>query len=58
MGPVGMVIGVPTFAVIYKLISEFIESRLKAKDLSTDTQDYKDLDHIDRDTGAYIDKHT
>ncbi len=47
LGPVGMIIGVPTFAVIYRLLSEFIEDRLKKKALPTATDEYKDFDHID-----------
>lgn len=54
MGPVGMIIGVPTFAVIYRLVSEFIEKRLAAKKLSTATKDYGDLDHIDEERKTYI----
>lgn len=54
MGPVGMIIGVPTFAVIYKLISEFVEKRLAAKQLSTSTSDYGDLDYIDEKKKTYI----
>jgi len=54
LGPVGMIIGVPTFAVIYRLVSEFIEKRLKAKQLSTATKDYGDLDHIDEERKTYI----
>jgi predicted PurR-regulated permease PerM len=53
-GLLGMVIAVPTFAVIYRLISEFIEKRLIAKKLSTDTKDYGDLDHIDEEHNTYI----
>ncbi len=54
MGPVGMIIGVPTFAVIYRLISEFIEKRLASKQLSTATKDYGDLDYIDEKKKTYI----
>ncbi len=54
MGPVGMIIGVPTFAVIYRLISEFVEKRLSAKQLSTSTKDYGELDYIDEKKKTYI----
>ena len=54
MGPVGMIIGVPTFAVIYRLISEFVEKRLAAKQLSTSTKDYGELDYIDEKKKTYI----
>ena len=39
-GFVGMVIGVPLFAVIYSIIKENIEYKLKEKNLPTDTKDY------------------
>ena len=40
-GFVGMVIGVPTFSVIYTLVKEFIAKRLEKKNLSVNTNDYK-----------------
>lgn len=40
LGLIGMVIGVPLFAVIYSLIKEIVEGRLKNKGLKTDTDDY------------------
>lgn len=40
LGIVGMIIGVPLFAVIYTLLKEFIEGRLKAKNMKTETKDY------------------
>ncbi len=39
-GFVGMLIGVPVFAVITTIISELLSERLKAKDLSQNTADY------------------
>lgn len=54
MGPVGTIIGVPTFAVISKLVTEFIEKRLKKKNLSVETADYDKLDHIDVEKKTYI----
>lgn len=39
-GLVGMVIGVPAFAVIYSIIKELIESRLAKKGLPTETENY------------------
>lgn len=54
MGPIGMIIGVPTFAVIYRLIAEFVEKRLASKQLSTATEDYGDLDYIDEKKKTYI----
>ena len=53
-GFVGMIIGVPTFAVIYNLFSEWISYLLSKKELSTDTQDYEDLKYIDEDSKTFI----
>lgn len=39
-GFAGMVLGVPVFAVIYTLVSDFINFLLKKKGLSTDTEAY------------------
>ena len=39
-GFAGMVLGVPVFAVIYTLVSDFLNFLLKRKGLSTDTNDY------------------
>ncbi|MEG0215262.1 MAG: AI-2E family transporter [Hungatella sp.] len=54
MGPIGMIIGVPTFAVLYKLLSERVSASLKKKQLSTDTSDYCGLDHIDENKKTYL----
>lgn len=40
LGLVGMIIGVPLFAVIYTIIKEIVEEKLKNKGLKTDTKDY------------------
>ena len=42
-GFVGMIIGVPTFAVIYDLIKKLSNTLLKKKNLSTDTGQYEEL---------------
>ncbi|MBE6046826.1 MAG: AI-2E family transporter [Clostridium sp.] len=41
LGLVGMIIGVPLFAVIYTIIKEMVEERLKKKGLKTETKDYE-----------------
>lgn len=46
-GIVGMIIGVPFFAVVYAMIRRIIERMLRKKGLSTDTADYMKLDYID-----------
>ncbi|MCF0148192.1 MAG: AI-2E family transporter [Clostridium sp.] len=40
LGIVGMVIGVPLFAVFYSIVKIFIEGRLEKKGLKTETEDY------------------
>ncbi|MGN0144870.1 MAG: AI-2E family transporter [Clostridium sp.] len=40
LGIVGMIIGVPLFAVVYSLIKEIIEAKLEKKGLKTETKDY------------------
>ena len=54
-GVVGMVIGVPLFAVIYSMVNDWVNSRLKAKNLSTQTMNYRDVDVSDMDDGNYLD---
>ena len=56
MGFVGMIIGVPTFAVIYRLTSMYVSNSLVKKDLSSRTEDYLRLDHIDEEEKIYIDR--
>lgn len=46
-GFIGMVIGVPAFAVIYTLIVEFIEKKLKKHELPVETEVYHKLNSID-----------
>lgn len=52
-GFIGMIIAVPTFAVIYKLFSELICSSLNRKGLLLSTEDYENLYHIDEETKMY-----
>jgi predicted PurR-regulated permease PerM len=46
-GFAGMVIGVPLFAVIYDVVSKFINHRLKAKDMPTETDKYLPLEKVE-----------
>ena len=55
-GFVGMIIGVPTFAVFYKLMKELISWLLKRKNLSAQPGKYENLDHIDEEQKTYIQK--
>ncbi len=43
----GMLLGVPVFVVIYTLINNAVERRLRRSDLPVDFEAYRDLDHID-----------
>ncbi len=45
MGPIGMIIGVPTFAVIYSLVREFAEWLLTKKQMPTETDSYASPQH-------------
>ena len=54
-GFVGMIIAVPTFAVIYRAMSLYINSALKKKNYSENTPDYCRLHHIDPRSGDFID---
>lgn len=53
-GFVGMIIGVPTFAVFYRLLKDGIESSLKKKNLSSYTDDYQGLNYIDEEKKTYM----
>lgn len=53
-GFIGMIIGVPLFAVIYSLIRALVNSRLERSGLSTRSADYLYLDAVKRQTdGTY-----
>ena len=55
-GFVGMIIGVPTFAVFYKLVTELVTWLLAKRQLSTDIEKYDGLNYIDEENKAYIEK--
>ncbi|MCC8126282.1 MAG: AI-2E family transporter [Clostridiales bacterium] len=52
-GFVGMIIAVPTFAVIYKLFTELVVYYLHKKGLSCDINDYEGLSYIDSTDKSY-----
>ena len=54
-GIVGMIVGVPLFAMIYRLLKDYLELRLYHKSLSTETDMYEDLKSIQTDVNG--DKH-
>ncbi len=49
-----MIIGVPTFAVIYYLIKTAIESRLRKKVLPVETLIYSDINYISEEDNQII----
>lgn len=55
-GIVGMIIGVPLFAVIYRIIADFINWKLLGRDLSTLTDNYRNLKWIEteNETVSYV----
>lgn len=55
-GFVGMIIGVPTFAVIYKLVTELVTYLLGRRRLSADIANYEKLEYIDEEQKNYIKK--
>ena len=40
-GFIGMVVGIPVFAVIYAYVSRVINNRLRKRGLATETSEYK-----------------
>ena len=53
-GLAGMILGVPTFAVIYALVKYKVNRKLKAKSMPQDTTSYINVGAVDKD-GSFID---
>lgn len=53
-GFVGMIVGVPLFAVIGSLVGEYVDSRLQKNKMSIDTEDYLHLDYVEQDEQRYV----
>lgn len=53
-GFLGMIIGVPTFAVIYSLVRALVEKKLRQKGLPSSTKDYMRMRHITPDDPLII----
>ena len=51
-GVIGMIIGVPIFAVIYAAAKSIINTQLQKKSMPTETKSYENLDYID-ETGFH-----
>lgn len=54
-GFIGMIIAVPAFAVIYDLIARAVHRALRHRRLPMGTDEYRRLDHIDENTGKFLD---
>ena len=52
-GFAGMVMGVPTFAVIYYIIETWLDDRLGVKKLPTETKEYQEGGRV-TDEGIYV----
>ena len=52
-GVAGMIIGVPTFAMIYYIIKLYIAQRLEGKQLPTGTQCYDDQNYVSNE-GQFV----
>lgn len=52
-GFVGMIVGAPTFALIYYIIKMYIQERLEKKKLPTDSDCYSEKNYVD-ETGTYV----
>ena len=51
-GVPGMILGVPTFAVVYYIVGMLVEHRLEQKHLPTDTDSYDECSYVESD-GSY-----
>lgn len=52
-GVVGMIVGVPTFAVFYYIVKLFITQKLKEKNLPVETERYNGMSYVDNE-GNYV----
>lgn len=43
LGFVGMIVGVPAFAIFYNIVSRLVNRSLRKKNMSTDTDDYQNI---------------
>ena len=56
MGVTGMILGVPLFAVFYALVKNKVNGNLKRKGMTSETEEYRNLSHVDPRTGNFIEK--
>lgn len=52
-GVVGMIVGVPTFAVFYYVVKLFITQKLEEKKLPVETENYNGMSYVDNE-GNYV----
>lgn len=52
-GFVGMILGVPTFAVIYYIVNMLVNHKLEKRKLPTETDCYDEMSYVDSD-GTYV----
>lgn len=55
-GLMGMLIGVPTMALLYYIVGRIVEYVLKKKNLATSTEEYVDMDYVDVKTNRLVKK--
>ena len=53
-GFVGLIIGIPLFAVIYSFTKNRVKNRLEKKELPSDSNEYRDIHHIDAKTNEPV----
>ena len=53
-GFVGLIIGIPLFAVVYSFTKNRVKKRLENKDLPSDSNVYRDIHHIDDETNEPV----
>jgi predicted PurR-regulated permease PerM len=53
-GFMGMLIGVPTLALILYIVDRFTQIHVKKKQLPERAEDYIDVDHIEGDSGKVV----
>lgn len=57
-GFVGMIMGVPTFAVIYYIVAMIIDQRLEKKKLPTTSNEYDEMSYVDEVSGKFVKRGT
>ncbi len=53
-GFAGLIIGIPLFAVVYSFAKRRVARGLEEKNLPSDSNDYRDIHHIDDETGEPV----